>query len=236
MAPNRNHTDPADRRSANRERGWGARTALAAGALALTLCAGAEPAHAEGPVSGTGKGIVGGALLGAEVVTITMGIIGVEAGWPYFVFGAVGAGAGGVAGFFVEDATDPDTPEVPLYMLAGGMALVIPALVVALDATSYKPPETDQIEGEPSSGEPVDNAPGAPGGEASFQVTSKREPAPRPRGHADMRVGAVDVSEGMLRVGVPVLDVRPMYSREELERFGVEQGTEVRVPVVRATF
>jgi len=201
-----------------------ARTALTASAFALAVAAGPGEAHAEGPVSGDGKGIVGGALLGAEVVTITMGIIGVEAGWPYFVFGAVGAGAGGVGGFLVENSNPP--AEAPLYMLAGGMALVIPALVVALDATSYRPPAP----GESDADEPVDNNPEAPGGEASFEITSEVQ---QPHG---MQVGAIDLSKGRLRIGAPAVDVRPTYSAEELATFGVEQDTEVQFPIVRATF
>src|SRR5262245_36109165 len=93
-------------------------------------------ARAEGPVTPTAKGIVGGALLGGEVVCLTMGIVGVEAGWPYFVFGGLGAAGGGIGGYFVEQEAPT---EVSLYMLAGGMALVIPTIVVALNATAYKP-------------------------------------------------------------------------------------------------
>src|SRR3954470_1313702 len=99
---------------------------------------GARDARADGEVSPTGKGIVGGALLGGEVVDITMGIIGVQSGWPYFVMGGLGAVGGGIAGHFVEQTS---TAEPSVYLLAGGMALFIPALVVSLNATSYKPPE-----------------------------------------------------------------------------------------------
>src|SRR5262245_53223895 len=100
--------------------------AVAALAGVATFAAENE-ARASGPVSPTGKGIVGGALLGAEVVDLTMGIIGVEKGWPYFVFGALGAAGGGIGGYFVEQNAPT---EASLYMLAGGMALVIPTLVV----------------------------------------------------------------------------------------------------------
>ena len=44
-------------------------------------------------------------MLGGEIVMITMGAIGVEKGWPYVVFGGLGAVGGGVGGFFIEDAT-----------------------------------------------------------------------------------------------------------------------------------
>src|SRR4029077_13880687 len=83
-------------------------TSAAAAAFTLTLAA-AGDARAGGPVTPTGKGIVGGALLGGEIVTITMGAVGVNRGWPYFVFGGLGMVAGGVGGFFVEKATGGTT-------------------------------------------------------------------------------------------------------------------------------
>jgi hypothetical protein len=99
-------------------------------AWVLTTAAGA---HAE-PVSPTGKGIAGGALLGAEVVIITESLVGIENGWWYLLGGTLGAGGGGVGGYFVEQAVGAD---LSLFMLAGGMALVIPASIAYLNATSY---------------------------------------------------------------------------------------------------
>jgi hypothetical protein len=81
----------------NRKRSVVAPAALAAGA-ALGLVMGAGEARADGPVTGTGKGIAGGALLGGEVATITMSIIGIEAAWPYFAIGARRRWAAGSAG------------------------------------------------------------------------------------------------------------------------------------------
>src|SRR5262249_59890793 len=105
-----------------------------------------------------GKGIVGGALLGAEVVDMTMGVIGVEKGWPYFVFGGLGAVGGGIGGYFVEQNAPT---EASLYMLAGGMALVIPTLVLSLNATKYRPPESEQ-QIEPVSNQPAAEPPQPP--------------------------------------------------------------------------
>ena len=44
------------------------------------------------------KGVVGGALLGAEVVLVTQAALDVEPTWAYVVGGLAGAAAGGVGG------------------------------------------------------------------------------------------------------------------------------------------
>ena len=65
---------------------------LAAGAT-LSLLARATPAYAD-DVSPKGKGIVGGGLLGAEVITLVEAAAGVKPGWAYLVGAIVGAGGG----------------------------------------------------------------------------------------------------------------------------------------------
>jgi hypothetical protein len=72
-------------------------------------------------------------LLGAEVVTIIESIAGVRPGWAYAVGAIVGAGGGGVGGYFVEQGSTDG--KVPMYMLAGGLALIIPSVVLTLNAT-----------------------------------------------------------------------------------------------------
>jgi hypothetical protein len=90
-------------------------------------------------VSSTGKGITGGALLGAEVPVIIEGIAGVHSGWVYLISAIVGAGGGGLGGYEVEKGSSDGT--APMYLLAGGLALVIPAVVLTLNATRYQPEE-----------------------------------------------------------------------------------------------
>lgn len=189
--------------------------------LALSSALLAEPAARaeESPVSGTGKGIVGGALLGGEVVTFGLGIAGVEDGWPYLAFSAAGAIGGGIGGYYIETNTDA---EVPIYLLAGGMALVIPAVVVALDATRYRPPEGTEDEMKPS------GAPPQPG----LTITTAQLEAPP----ALPPVSLVDVRDGSFSVGLPLLSVAPTYSRRELAELGVTQHAEVRLPLVAAQF
>ncbi|MBK8258301.1 MAG: hypothetical protein IPK82_37240 [Polyangiaceae bacterium] len=208
---------------------WPVWVAAAAASAAVVLAP--EVAAAQGaPATGDAKGVVGGALLGAEVVDLTLGIIGINRGWPYLVFGALGAAGGGVGGYFVEQETR-DAPEVPLYMLAGGMALVIPTIVVSLNATMYKPPE-----GTVTTVEPANNAPApAPGSVQPPPPTqSHRRTVTPPRTRLTMSI--VGVSEGQLALSAPAVEVRPLYSQREMFQYGVTQGTEVRVPIFSASF
>lgn len=202
---------------------------------AAALVSGAGEARAAGPVVGTAKGAVGGALLGGEIVAITMGAIGVSKGWPYFVFAPVGAVGGAIGGYFVEGAAPP---EAPLYMLAGGMALVIPALVVSLNATAYKPPE-GSIE-DPVNNEPASEPQQPDGTTTTKTIISSARKSKRAR-HVDVAAlhiptSLFDVYEGRLALGAPAVDVRQLYTERERWMFGVAQGHEVRVPVFRTTF
>lgn len=197
------------------------RPLLVASALALLTALVGEPSARaeETPVTGTGKGIVGGALLGGEVVTFGLGIAGVEQGWPYLVFGSVGAIGGGIGGFFIEDSVDA---EIPVYMLAGGMALVIPAVVVALDATRYRPPEGTEDEMTPTGAPP----------QAGITVTTSRLESPS----ALPPLSLVDVRDGSFSVGLPLVSVVPTYTRREVAELGVTQQAQVRLPLVSAQF
>jgi len=88
-------------------------------------------------VSTTGKGVVGGALLGAEVVLVTEAAFKTQPTWAYVVGGLGGGVAGGVGGYFIERDASPRTT---MFMLAAGMALAIPTTVAVLSATAYEPP------------------------------------------------------------------------------------------------
>ncbi len=233
---------------------------LSVATFTLTVVA-AGDARADGPVSPAGKGTVGGALLGGEVVTITMGAAGVSRGWPYFVFGGLGMVGGGIGGYFVDRATAVTTTttggvstttggpaEPSLYMLAGGMALLIPALIVSLNATAYKPPDTDRV--EPANNEPAAEPPrpmpapppGAapPGGAPPPPTTTQNRFRTRSRGELasvpHIPVSLLDVYHGQLALGLPAFELRPLYSSQEVWKYGVAQGTEVRFPVFKAMF
>lgn len=215
----------------------------------------AQATEETGAVSGSGKGIVGGAFLGAEIVMMPMGIAGLKPWWPYVVFGSVGAVGGAVGGWAVEQADPP--AEAPLYMLAGGLALVIPTLVLTLNATtrddfeeaagttvvnpdgSTTPPPGDGAAPPGDGTAPPPGAAPAEGG-TTIQIQSKRKKprktARAPSGFALFNLSNVVSGHTTVEVGVPAIEVRPTYSNDEIAKFGVQQTNEVRIPVVSTAF
>ena len=202
-------------------------SSAAAVAAASALLLSADPAAAQeeatvrdpNAVSPTGKGITGGILLGAEAGLITVGAIGVKEWWAYLLAGAVGAGGGAVGGYFVEQV-EPSEPS--LFMLAGGLALVIPTVVVIANATAYDPKD-DEEEGEfDSEGdqEPVD---------VQQDARWRRPP---------IALLDIDASGSLMRArpGVPAVSVAPMYTRQEVAAFQVQQTAVVHVPLIAGAF
>lgn len=239
--------------------------ALACSALAAgVVFASPGSAHAE-EVTPTAKGVVGGALLGGELVVFGEALFGVRSTAAYLIGGAAGAAAGGVGGYFIEQAVDDG--RVPAYMLAGGLALLIPAVVVALDQTRYMPAAGTREEQQPLfvpvsepgtpggssvvGAEPDTPSSSAPGpGSATTPTTAEPAPAPdpAPSGGGDPpapemgpRTGPESslfhVREKTLRLGVPMPEVRPVLGARERARMGADsRGSELRFPVVRVIF
>lgn len=193
-------------------------------------------------VSSSGKGIVGGGLLGAEVPVIIEGIAGVRSGWVYLVSAVAGAGGGAVGGYFIEKGSSDGLG--PMYMLAGGLALVIPAVVLTLNGTRYQPEE-----GATEDRAPIGPAaePGAPGGSsiapgvAPAPTPPPPPPAPPPPPPAAAPTpppqSLLDVHQGTFRMGVPVPDVRPVFSVSEMRSFGMKDNpASFHMPVLRVVF
>ncbi|MGC4066886.1 MAG: hypothetical protein QM784_20065 [Polyangiaceae bacterium] len=89
--------------------------------------------------SSSGKGIVGGTLLGAEVVLLTEAAFDVSPDWLYYVGGGAGAIGGGIAGYYLEGSGGLSA-KGNMYLLAAGMLLAIPTTVAVLSATAYEQP------------------------------------------------------------------------------------------------
>lgn len=231
---------------------------------ALTLAS--FSAHAE-EVSTTGKGVVGGTLIGAEVVLATEAAFKVQPTWAYIVGGVAGGAAGGIGGYFIERDASAQTT---MLILAGGMALAIPTTVAVLSATAYEPPASYTQDRAPAD-EPVAEPP-APAGTPTPAPTPATTsptgnevtpppvttPAPAPSGSAAPQhrrarfarrtlpldyhlsppalIGLSLSGRDALTLGVPAVELRGVYTRKEVAMFGVNQATEVRVPVLSFLF
>ncbi len=213
------------------------RTTLVLGVLSFMGFPGRASAEEPG-IDPTGKGITGGALLGGELVMAVEAALGVQNTWAYVGGGVGGAVLGGVGGYFVEQGGDP---KPSYYMLAGGMALLIPTTVAVLQATSYKAPDHYIAEdpGVDTAPDPEPTGPVEPGTTVTVTAPEAKAPVRKPadvavRPHVPLSL--VDVHDGSLRMGVPAVQVLPTYTAVEMKKYGVDQRTELRVPVFQATF
>ncbi len=229
------------------------RALVFAGLAAGAVLAAPSTAQAE-EVTPTAKGIAGGAFLGGEIVVFGEAIFGVRSPLAYVIGAGAGAAAGGVGGYFLEQSVDDG--RIPAYVLAGGLALLIPAIVVGLDATRYMPTEGAR-EDKPVAPPPSD--PGKPGGssvlgaEPAAPAGGSGEPAPSPApapappptpapnpgggGTQAPQSSLFNLRGGAFSMGVPLPEIRPVVGAVERSRMGVEsRGSEVRLPLVRVAF
>jgi hypothetical protein len=234
------------------------RSVLFAGIAAAAVLACPADASAD-EVKPTAKGIAGCALLGGEVVVFGEAIFGVRSPAAYLIGAGAGAVAGGVGGFFLEKGVSDG--RIPAYTLAGGLALIIPALVVAFDQTRYMPSEGAREDknvpvgppaepGKPGGGSVVGAEPGAAPAAPSPGSTTPATPAtpapatppagggtgggtPAPQSLIDVRLHEARA----FRMGAPIPAIRPMFTVAEENQLAVKStGTELRFPVVHVTF
>ena len=202
-------------------------------------------------VTPTAKGVIGGALLGSELLVFTEAIIGVRSPLAYGLGAGLGAVAGGLAGFGVEQSVSDG--RAPVIMLAGGIALIVPALVVTLNAVSYQSNPDAKEDRAPTNSPPADPgsntqspvvgvdpakpaapatpAPAAPGGGSTTPPTPApvaQRPAPPP--------SLISFSPTAFRLGVPVPEAHNAFTMQDRRQLGVAQVTELRLPVVNVTF
>ena len=187
------------------------RRALALLVALAALCATAAPAYAQdegegSPLKADFKGAIGLGLIGAELGFVVPALAGAKGVWPYIVFPVIGAGGGAVGGYFLLEKGDGH-PELAVGALTLGMALVVPAMVATIAATSYRPPE--QIE-----------------------TTAMK----RRRELAQSGDGLVRWSGEELALAPPNITVAASASAREALRTGVRRTTAVRVSVLSGRF
>jgi hypothetical protein len=139
-------------------------------------------------VEATGVGIAGGVLLGAELILAVEAIADVEPAWPWIVFPILGAGGGGVGGYFVEQAS----PEGAIAMLVVGLVAIIPTAVAVSVSRAYDPESEGAVE-DPSGADKLsfELSPetGEVGGEATTEVESRPEEIPEGAGDPPVEPG-----------------------------------------------
>jgi hypothetical protein len=194
-------------------------------ALVLAAIGGVSPV-AKAQISAGPKGLIGGALMGAELVVIGEAIAGVQTDWLYLAGASVGGVAGGVGGYFVDDL---DKPGLSVALLVGGMALSIPAFVVSLNATRRHWSEPTERR-SPSGPTPNPPDPSA-GPELSLQLLPKG-------GRKLIRWNAVrrHASNRALELAVPDVYITEAFSHADRQRYQLPMARLIQVPVFTASW
>ncbi|MDO9019290.1 MAG: hypothetical protein Q8S73_25230 [Deltaproteobacteria bacterium] len=207
-------------------------------------------------VSATGKGIAGCALLGGEAVMLIEAAAGARPTWAYLVGGGLGAIAGGVGGYFLEQAAEGDSTltGVTVGTLVVGLGLIIPTTIAALSATAYSPEHDQPAEDNaPASGPldestaPATTAPAttepaaAPSAGATSGTTSDLLPARRRTRQLTARpvfrpTGLFDVGPAGFSLAVPAINVGTNITAQEVRQYGLTAVSELRIPLVSGTF
>ncbi len=95
-------------------------------------------AEAQGnTIDATPKGTIGLGLIGAELGLVLPTAFGLSKTWSLITFPAVGGAGGAVAGYFLLD--EPGRSNWSIGVLAAGIALVVPATLLAVYLSAYKP-------------------------------------------------------------------------------------------------
>ncbi len=202
----------------------------------------APRAHATGQEKATAgiKGTIGLGLLGAETVLFTEAALGVKSPWLYLAGGGVGAAGGAVGGYFVDRA---ENARLSTFLLAGGMALIIPATVVVLSQTAY-PSELDYTQDQSPADEPIADPPERISGATRTAPISgrKRSRSGKQQMSRDRRrsisAALFDYGShpGALTLQVPAVEVRDVYPLELCRAYGLQAETELSLPVVNIVF
>jgi hypothetical protein len=181
------------------------------------LCAAGGEARAD---ANDVKGTVGGAMLGAEVVMLTESALRLRPGWMYLVGGAAGGLAGGYLGYKISDDASNRPPS---FLLAGGIALIIPTIMGVLTATQYEPIGTirQSLPGDDSGDGDDSSAPADP--DARDRDMDGESEGPGAHRFAP-------------RLELPAIHLAQAFSRDELACFRVRQATELHVSLLRGVF
>lgn len=228
---------------------------------AVMAIPGEASAQSVNQVTPTGKGIAGCALLGGEAVALIEAAAGARPRWAYILGAGLGAVAGGVGGYFLEQAATGDTTltGISVGTLVLGLGLAIPTTIAVIGATGYNPESDQANEDNAPSNTPIDEST-TPGAAAPTNGTTAPEstaPATTPtpatppaapatslrHGGSGRRVamapratGLLDVTGTGLNLAVPTVSVGTNFTLAEVRQYGMTPVSELRVPVISGSF
>ncbi|MDP3276011.1 MAG: hypothetical protein Q8Q09_12495 [Deltaproteobacteria bacterium] len=213
-------------------------------------------------ISASPQGVIGGALLGMELVILIEGAAGVRNGWVMLGTGLAGGIAGGVGGFFLDQALDGNSAvpasqptqgmtAISTGLMVVGFGLIIPTAVVFTGALMYRPPEVSSTPEETST-TPLEESRGANGATPSSNESSSgatsTTPAPTTGNTSALRRRRAPIARPQWvpsllsfgaqgpQLGVPSFGLVRSYSLEEQRQYNLTPQSEWRVQLLSGTF
>ncbi len=168
------------------------------------------------------KGMVGLGLIGAELGFVVPALAGLHDTWAFITFPIVGAAGGALAGYFLLEKGEGN-PEVAVAMLGVSMALVIPATVLTLSATSYDPEDEPTMMDEASRRSAL----------ARARTRRLRDPQQMARAAGP---GLLRYSPDGVFLGVPAVGPGLSQLPKDDQKAGLTPHPELRVAVLSGSF
>ncbi|MEM6963004.1 MAG: hypothetical protein AAF550_14855 [Myxococcota bacterium] len=179
-------------------------------------------------VDATPKGTIGLGMIGAEVGLAVPALAGLDRPWALTLFPILGAAGGALGGYYGIDNNDSEGAAVAV--LAIGFALLVPTVIITLRATAYDPDDerSDTSPSSPSRAQP---------GDPDYYSKLRRLQHERVRRDRLARAGSglVRFSDEGILLGPPGLEVQPIYSMVETQRYGVG-GNAVQFSLLTGAF
>ncbi|MFH1435280.1 MAG: hypothetical protein ABIJ56_06155 [Pseudomonadota bacterium] len=187
-----------------------------------------------GEVSNNGaKGCVGLGLLAGELVVTIEAVAGVKKAWILAVTGLIAAGGGAAGGYYAETSPGAEKGgQVGVGLLAGGMAFLVPTMIIATHMTRFagkkdSSAEVEVIVEKDTGGGTIEEE-GAAEEEAP---AGEEESAETPEGAA-----MININKDVVSLAVPPLQVHPVYPQDDIGFLTGEQEFEYRMNLINVVF
>jgi hypothetical protein len=212
----------------------------AACVMALTWSHAARAQNTPDEVTNNGaKGAVGLGLLAMELTVNIEAAAGVKKAWVLAVTGLVAAGAGAAGGYFAETKPSPDTgAQVGVGLLAGGMAMLVPTMIIATALTKYRGRKeaAPEVEVVTESAPAAEAEAGAEVEEAPAETETPEEAPAEEESPEEPATALLNVSKKRVSLAVPPVIMAPVFSEDEIGVLTDEQETEYRINLINLVF